>query len=130
MNSVKASIKKQHYKTEIVTSANSIISDEPLENGGTNKGFSPSELLAASLAACTSITLRMYADRKGWLLEKIDVELNVERDEEKNITGFNRTIHFSPKLDADSTTRLLAIADKCPIHKILSNKIIITTSEL
>lgn len=130
MNSVKAAINKQHYKTEIVTASNSLISDEPLENGGDNLGFSPVELLAASLAACTSITLRMYADRKGWSLEKIDVDVKVERDEEKNITGINRTIQFSPALDADSTKRLLAIADKCPIHKILSNKIIITTSKL
>jgi putative redox protein len=129
MSQVKASINKQHYKTEIVTAGNTLISDEPTENGGNNEGFSPSELLAASLAACTTITLRMYADRKGWLIEKIDVEVKVERDEEQNITGIDRIIHFSSTLDTETKKRMLAIAEKCPIHKILSNKIIITTSE-
>jgi len=66
MISVKAHIEQQHYLTQIAGANNEITSDETLDSGGTGKGFTPSELLASSLAACTAITLRMYADRKSW----------------------------------------------------------------
>lgn len=127
MATVKAQIGKDHYSTQINTAKNSVIADEPLVNGGKESGFSPGELLAASLAACTSITLRMYADRKTWPLEKLEVDIDLSRDEEQNITNIKRSIRFYGALDAEQKQRLLDIADKCPIHKMLSNQINIQT---
>jgi putative redox protein len=130
MVNISAVINKEPYKTEIFAGNNKLIADEPTTNGGKGTGFSPSELLAASLAACTSITLRMYADRKEWVVEKIEVNVSFERDEEKNISNITRKIHFTGNLDEEKKERLMAIADKCPIHKTLSNQINITTLEI
>jgi len=130
MEKVKATIHSRHYRTEIISEGNKIISDEPVEKGGKGEGFTPGELLCASLASCTSITLRMYADKKEWPLEKLDVEVTLERDEEENISYINRKINFTGNLDVEQKKRLLVIADKCPIHKVLSNQITITTLEL
>jgi len=130
MVKVNATINALHYKTEITSGSNKIISDETITHGGNAEGFTPEELLCASLASCTTITLRMYADRKEWPLEKLDVEVTFERDEEKSISFINRKIHFSGDLSIEQKQRLLVIADKCPIHKTLSNPITITTFEL
>jgi putative redox protein len=127
MVNVSAVINKEPYKTEIAAGNNKLIADEPTTNGGKGTGFSPGELLAASLAACTSITLRMYANRKGWAVEKIEVDVSFERDEEKNISNITRKIHFIGNLDEEKKERLMEIANKCPIHKTLSNQINITT---
>jgi putative redox protein len=127
MAKVSAVQNKEHYKTEIVAGNNKLVSDEPVVNGGKGAGFSPSELLAASLASCTSITLRMYADRKEWAVDKIEVDVLFERDEEKNSSTITRKIHFTGNLDAEKKEKLMMIADKCPMHKTLSNQINITT---
>jgi len=127
MAKVSAVQNKEHYKTEIVAEQNKLVADEPVINGGKGTGFSPSELLAASLAACTSITLRMYADRKEWALDKIEVDVLFERDEEKNVSNILRKIHFTGNLDAEKKERLMDVANKCPMHKTLSNQINITT---
>jgi len=127
MANVSAVIKKELYKTEIVAGQNKLVADEPISNGGMAMGFSPGELLAASLAACTSITLRMYADKKEWPLDRVEVAVEFERNEEKNTSTIIRKIHLLGILDAEKKERLMAIADKCPIHKTLSNQINITT---
>ena len=88
-------------------------------------GFSPTELLASSLAACTCVTLRMYADRKGWELDHIYVDVNVAPGEGKTL--FARKIKLSGNLDAQQLDRLLYIANACPISRILSNPIDIQT---
>lgn len=129
MAKVSSSIKKELYKTEVHSaSGNSIISDEPVDSGGKNLGFSPSELLASSLAACTSATLRMYADRKGWLLDEVKIDLELKFIREENRTEINRKITLLGQLDEKQTERLLAIAKACPVHKMLSNPITIDTS--
>jgi putative redox protein len=92
-----------------------------------NLSFAPNELLASSLAACTSITLRMYANRKGWKLTEIKVEVNLDTDPIENKTKIKRDIQLFGDLDNDQIERLLNIANKCPIHKILSNTIEIST---
>ncbi|HTA63754.1 MAG TPA: OsmC family protein [Bacteroidia bacterium] len=127
MAKVSAVINKEHYKTEIIAGPNKLVADEPTTNGGKGLGFGPGELLAASLAACTSITLRMYADRKEWVVDKIEVDVEFERDEVKNTSSIIRKIHFSGNLDAEKTEKLMTMADKCPMHKTLSNQITITT---
>jgi putative redox protein len=127
MSTVHAHIGKDHFKTEIKSEKNTLWADEPLSNGGEELGFSPSELLAASLSACTSITLRMYADRKGWPLEEVKVEVNFERDTTANTSKITRNIALIGNLDEGQRNRLLDIANLCPIHKTLSNPISIVS---
>ena len=128
MAKISSHIGKELYKTEIASpGGNTLISDEPVENGGQNKGLSPTELLAASLAACTSVTLRMYADRKGWDLAEVNTHIELVRDEAVNKTAITRSIQLVGNLDETQTARLLAIANSCPVHKILSNPVEIKT---
>lgn len=129
MAKITSSIKKEAYLTKILSpSGNVLLSDEPATNGGKDLGLSPSELLASALASCTSATLRMYADRKGWDLQevKIDIELKFIREESK--TQITRKIEFVGNLDNAQIERLLSVANACPVHKILSNPIEITTT--
>ena len=128
MAKVSSSIKKELYKVEITSpSGNVLLADEPVDVGGKNAGFSPTELLASALAACTSATLRMYADRKGWDLQEVLIDIELDFFPEESKTIIRRTLKFSGDLDADQKTRLLAIANACPVHKILSNPIEIKT---
>lgn len=129
MEIVNAHIGKELYKTTIQTATNNtIISDEPEEVGGKNLGFNPKELLAAALSACTSATLRMYADRKGWDLAEVKVEVQLERDMKENKSFITRKVELLGNLDEEQRAKLLVIANSCPIHKILTNPIEITTS--
>jgi putative redox protein len=84
------------------------------------------ELLASSLAACTSITLRMYADRKEWDLDSIGVTVDIERN--NDLSTFKRTIDLKGNLTEEQTHKLLDIANHCPIHKILNSSISIHTT--
>lgn len=115
------------YQTEIRTAKNTIISDEPEDLGGENTGFSPMELLAASLGSCTAITLRMYAERKKWDLKDVKVEVNFERDAEKNESKISRTIELIGNLTDKQKEKLMDVAENCPIHKALTNPIEIIT---
>lgn len=128
MAKITSTLKKERYKTEIRSSSgNVLISDEPESVGGKNLGFSPTELLASSLAACTSATLRMYADRKGWDLEEVKLEVSLEVNREDNKTEIHRKIELIGNLDQTQRDRMLAIANACPVHKILSGTIAIQT---
>ena len=120
---ITAQIGREHYQTTLTAGSNTLIADEPEANGGANKGFAPHELLLASLGACTSITLRMYADRKQWALESVTVNLELERDEQNNITNIIRNISLTGNLGDEEKQRLLAIANKCPVHKTLTSTI-------
>ncbi len=128
MNKIIANIGAELYKTEIESETNLIISDEPKSSGGQDLGFAPNELLASSLAACTAITLRMYANRKGWELTDVKVEVSFETDSVQSKFKIVRDIQLLGNLDEDQQARLLIIANKCPIHKILTNPIEITTA--
>ena len=122
---VTAIIGNDHYRTELIASGKTVIADEPEEVGGTNQGPAPGEFLMISLASCTAITLRMYADRKKWAVDKIKVEVSFEKAEFKTI--FIREIYLEGNLSADERQKLLEIAEKCPVHKTLSNPIEIET---
>ena len=115
------------YITHIQNEGHHYVADEPVENGGADLGFSPSDLLCASLAACTSITLRMYADRKEIALEAVDVDIWFEEDKEQGITKLHRKIKLKGAISEEQKTRFLQIADKCHIHKILTHPIQITS---
>jgi len=123
MYKVTASIDTDHFKTVIDSDNNTLIADEPDTLGGRGKGFSPGELLASALASCITITLRMYADRKEWPLERIEADVAIERDEINNVTKIRKTIKLFGDLNEAQRQRLMGIADKCPIHKILANPI-------
>lgn len=128
MAKISSSIQQENYKIEIKSpSGNLLIADEPTSMGGRDLGFSPKELLASSLAACTSATVKIFADRKQWELEevKIDVELEYSKEEKKTI--IQRSIEFIGPLDEKQKKQLLAVANACPIHKILENPIEINT---
>jgi len=107
--------------------AHHTLADEPLAYGGTNRGMSPYGFLAAGLGACTSMTIRMYARRKGWALDHVSVDVSHDKvhaqDAEGNgspkIDSFHRAITLTGDLDADQRARLLEIADKCPVHRTL-----------
>jgi len=130
LSDIHAQIGMEHYKTLLGNRRNEIIADEPLENGGADLGFSPSDLLCASLAACTSITLRMYADRKEMSVDEIHVDIWFEEDKELGITKLNRKIGLTGNITEEQRTRLLQIADKCHVHKILTHPIQITSEWL
>lgn len=128
MTSISSVIKNDHYKIEIKSvTGNIIIADEPIENGGQDLGFSPNELLGSALAACTSATLRMYADRKGWDLQEVRVRIDLEFKKEENKTVIIRHLELIGELDEAQRERLLSVAKACPVHKILSNPIEINT---
>lgn len=129
MAKISSSIKQERYRIDITSpTGNSVIADEPVDKGGKDIGFSPKELLAAALAACTSATVRMYADQKKWLLDEVKIDIELERIDAENKTVISRKIDFVGSLDADQKKRLLAVANACPIHKILTNPIEINTS--
>jgi uncharacterized OsmC-like protein/fermentation-respiration switch protein FrsA (DUF1100 family) len=127
----------KHYRTEVLANGHSLVADEPIELGGTNLGPTPYNLLVAGLGACTSITVRMYADRKGWPLENVTVRLTHEkvhaRDSEHptarqaRIDRIEREIELEGPLDEKQRARLLEIADRCPVHRTLHGEIQVET---
>ncbi len=126
------------YTTEINVNGHSLIADEPKAVGGADLGPTPYNLLAAALGACTSITLRMYADRKQWPLEAVTVQLRHDKvyardcaeceTKEGKIDRIAREISLKGALDLDQKQRLLEIADKCPVHRTLYSEIRVDTS--
>ena len=126
------------YRTEILANGHPLVADEPISVGGTNTGPSPYELLAAALGACTTMTLRMYADRKGWPLEEVEVRLRHEKihcadcaeasGERSKIDHIRRELVIEGDLDEDQRRRLVEIADRCPVHRTLHSEVRITTT--
>lgn len=124
-------IGKDKYVTYIESpTGNKAVADEPIDSGGQDKGFAPGEFLAASLGACSCITMRMYADRKEWPLESVEIKVIYERDREANNSHFRKEIKMTGDLDETQRKRLLQIAGKCPIHFTLANPITIDTVEV
>lgn len=120
---------RSHYKTKVYSGGHFIYADEPTDVGGTDEGMPPAALLLASLGSCTAITIRMYADRKNYKLDSIKIDLAICKEEEMSKdTTITRKIEFVGELTDDERQRLFVIADKCPIHKMLSNPIKIVTS--
>lgn len=116
------------YLTKISTRNHIILVDEPLDKGGKDLAPKPGELLAASLASCTAITLRMYINRKEWKVGDIIVDVDIDRDDKITATTFTRKIKFTEaELDEDQLKRLTFIANACPVHKMLSSQIEIKT---
>ena len=114
------------FTQDITVGGHKIRADEEADQGGDDTGPVPHELLLAALGACTAMTLKVYAERKGWPLRNVRVTVNGAT----GATGFviNRALAFEGALDAEQQQRLLEIADKCPVHKTLSGEIAINTT--
>ena len=100
--------------------------DEPVKVGGTDRGLTPFELVGAGLGACTTMTMRMYANRKGWPADRSSVDVTWEQSDRYNST-FRRTIRLSGDLTDEQRARMIEIADKCPVHRMLNGTVTIET---
>ncbi|NGM72106.1 OsmC family protein [Sphingobacterium sp. SGL-16] len=126
---VAASIGAVNYITSITANGKEIIGDEPQSVGRQDTGFNPYELLASSLGMCTVATLKMYADRKGFNLGRIDVKVELEHNTTDKVATFRKSISFENKdIAQKDLKRLMVIAEACPVNKILSNEILIETT--
>lgn len=134
---VVVSMGREKYRAHVRAAGHSLVADEPVEVGGGGLGPGPYDLLLASLGTCTAITLRMYADRKGWDLEGIEVRLQHDkihaRDcddcETRNnrVDQIEREIELRGALDTSQRQRLLEIADRCPVHRTLHGEVRVRT---
>ena len=129
-NPVHTSIGREKYQCTISWRNGIFIADEPVKSGGKDLGPDPFTLLLSSLASCTLVTLKMYIDRKGWAIDNIEVEANMQQVKEgdKIITTIYRDIKFPGEITEEQKKRLLQIASACPVSKILENQIEIITS--
>jgi len=126
---ITGSIGTQKYLCSIVWRNGTLTMDEPQSAGGNDLGPDPYSTLLASLAGCTLSTLRMYIDRKGWDIPEIKIALNLAQENNGELeTIITRKISFPSNVDEETKNRLLLIAEKCPVSKILKNKITIPTT--
>ena len=120
----------QKYRAEIKWRNGILIMDEPATIEGQDLGPDPYTTLLASLAGCTLSTLRMYISRKGWDIPEIRIAVNMFKEEDQLTTIIKREITFPELINEEWKQRLLEIAKKCPVSRILENNIVIKTSEV
>ena len=111
------------FKQVVKVRDHQLTADEPTDLGGEDAGPSPQELLAASLASCTAITMEMYAQRKGWDIGGVEVECNYSPAERGCPTRFQLTLRMPSSLSDDIVARLQVIAAKCPVHRTLDGEV-------
>jgi putative redox protein len=111
-----------------IEGGHTIVVDEPVEVGGADTGPRPTRLLAASLAACTAITMEMYAERKGWALDGVEVDVDVEYAGAVP-TSFAVALRLPQGLTEEQRERLVTIAGKCPVHKAIAGETPVTVSD-
>jgi len=119
----------ENYQHEATSRDHSVIVDEPREVGGDDQGLNPYELLLSALGGCIAITLRMYAQRKGWDLQDVEVELKHDsvhaedcqtcETRDGRISLITRRLRFTGDLDEEQRERLREIAQRCPVHRTL-----------
>jgi putative redox protein len=122
------------FLQDVQSGPHHILADEPTKFGGTDKGLTPYGLVSAGLGACTSMTIRMYARRKGWPLSSVSVDISHAKehaadaaDPGAKVDHFDRTIRLEGDLTDEQRERLLEIADKCPVHRTLERASTVTT---
>jgi putative redox protein len=106
----------------------SLKADEPRDQGGDDAGPSPQELLAGSLASCTAITMEMYAERKGWNIGEVAVEVNYEPAQRGSPTKFTMAVQLPKELPEEQREKLMQIAAKCPVHRTLEGEVMFDES--
>lgn len=123
--------KEDKFTTVINSNDHGLIADEPIDFGGNNYGMSPYDLVTSGLAACTTMTINMYASRKQWPLEEVIVYIthSKEQIENEKVDVFTKEITLKGALDDKQKHRLIEIAAKCPVHKTLIATSKITTLE-
>lgn len=121
-----ATIGNDVYRTELTARKHRVVADEPEDVGGKDLGPRPGDFYRMSLASCTAITLRMYANRKNFEVKQIQVTVSTEEGVGKTILHTN--IEISGRLDEAQRQRMLQIAKLCPVHKVLTNPIEIETT--
>jgi len=124
MASMRASAHQlENLRHDVRVRSHTITADEPREDGGEDAGPSPQELLAASLASCTAITMEMYAKRKGWNIEGVRVDCEYTPAERGHPTQFKLVMKMPADLPEDQVERLAVIAAKCPVHRTLEGEV-------
>jgi putative redox protein len=123
--SVSVSLGPSDFPTLVTARQHEIRADEPREKGGTDTGPEAFELLLASLGACTAITLRMYARRKGWPLDGVQVEAAFDQQQGHRLIRMSLAV--TGELSFEQRARLLQIANACPVHKALTTGVIVET---
>ncbi|HEY0023461.1 MAG TPA: OsmC family protein [Longimicrobium sp.] len=128
-NDVVARIGREHYRTEIEVGGKSVVVDEPASLGGGDSGPTPYDMILGSIGACTAMTVRMYADRKGWPLESVTVRLRQARSYQQDCEDcgaqalpgitIERELVMEGALDDEQRERLTQIADRCPVKQAL-----------
>jgi putative redox protein len=117
--------RRKGYAHSLTYEQHTLIADEPRAAGGTDTGPAPTAMLAMSLAACTAITVEMYADRKGWEVGDLEVEVDYDL-EPQGVSRFEVAIKVPAALSDEQVERLRAIAGKCPVHRVLMGDVEIT----
>jgi putative redox protein len=112
------------FTHELKVRDHKLISDEPKEDGGDDAGPSPQELLAASLASCTAITIEMYAQRKGWNTDGLEIDVDYTPADRGSPTRFNLVMRMPAHLSEEQVEKLRVIAAKCPIHRTLEGEVL------
>jgi putative redox protein len=112
-----------NLKQHVAIRNHRLTADEPRDQGGDDAGPSPQELLAASLASCTAITMEMYAVRKGWEVGEIVVDVDYEPAHRGSPTRFAMNVQFPKELPEEQRERLLQIGAKCPVHRALEGEV-------
>src|SRR3569623_1111002 len=111
------------YRHTVKVRSHELTIDEPRDQGGGDSGPDPQELLAASLASCTAITMEMYAQRKGWDLGDLSVDVDYEPAQRGSPTRFRMDVNFPKELPEEQRERLMQIGCKCPVHRVLEGEV-------
>jgi putative redox protein len=113
----------EKLEQQIAVREHRLTADEPTDQGGDDAGPSPQELLAASLASCTAVTMEMYAERKGWDVGEVVVDVDYEPAQRGSPTRFVMDVQLPKELPEDQRERLMQIAAKCPVHRALEGEV-------
>ena len=111
------------YQHDVKVRKHNVSADEPNESGGDDAAPNPQELLAASLASCTAITMEMYAKRKGWNVDGLQIDVDYQPAERGCVTKFELVMKMPAHLSEDQVEKLQVIAAKCPIHRTLEGEV-------
>jgi putative redox protein len=114
---------REKYTHDVKAGDHRLVADEPVEQGGDDEGPSPQELLAASLASCTAITIEMYAKRKGWDVSGMEVDCRYTPADRGCVTHFDIVMRMPAHLSEEQVERLQVIAAKCPVHRVLEGEV-------
>jgi putative redox protein len=120
--------RRRGYTHDLQVDGHGLVVDEPRDRGGADEGPTPTRLLAGSLAACTAITVEMYAAHKGWDLGHVEVDVDMAYDGPVP-SSFKVTMRVECELDDDQVERLRVIAGKCPVHRVIAGETAISIED-